>query len=86
MVFRQVKYKVINKSGGLTIPADIRREYSFGSGEAVDITIYDGQLLIEPHTPRCIFCRGVDDVGKYKDRYVCRLCVTGMAKEVGTDG
>jgi transcriptional pleiotropic regulator of transition state genes len=82
----QIKHKVINKSGGLTIPADIRREYGFLGGEAVDITVYEGQLLIEPHTPRCIFCRGVDDVGKYRGRCVCQLCVADMVREVGTNG
>jgi len=82
----QIKHKVIGKSGGITIPADIRREYNFLGGEAVDITIYDGRLLISPHTPRCIFCQEVEKVGKYMGRYVCRICVAAMVKEVGTDG
>ncbi len=75
----KAKYKVINKSGALTIPADIRREYSFGGGEAVDITVSDGRLVLSPHTPRCIFCAKTEKVGKYMGRYVCRDCVAIMA-------
>jgi transcriptional pleiotropic regulator of transition state genes len=82
----QIKHKVIGKGGGLTIPADIRREYNFLGGEAVDITVDDGRLVISPHTPRCMFCQGVENVGKYAGRYVCKACVARMGKEVGTDG
>ena len=82
----RVKHKVLSKSGGLTIPAEIRREYNYLGGEAVDITVDEGRLVISPHTPRCIFCHGVENAGKYMGRYVCRSCVAKMAKEVGTDG
>lgn len=82
----QIKHKVISKAGGLTIPADIRREYNFLGGEAVDITIDDGRLIVGPHTPRCLFCRGVEGVRKYMGRNVCQSCVTRMAEEVGTNG
>ncbi|MCL6560890.1 MAG: AbrB/MazE/SpoVT family DNA-binding domain-containing protein [Firmicutes bacterium] len=81
-----MKQKIIGKSGGLTIPADIRRLYSFQGGDAVDISVIDGQLVISPHTPRCIFCQGQENTGKYMGRHICRACVTAMAKEVGTDG
>lgn len=80
-----VKYKVISKSGSLTIPADLRREYGYAAGNAVDIAVDDGRIVISPHTPRCMFCQGHEKVGKYMGRYVCRPCVTRMTKEVGTD-
>jgi len=81
-----IKHKVISKGGGLTIPAEIRREYGFLGGDAVDIAVGDGRLVISQHTPRCLFCQGVEGVGKYAGRYVCKACVATMVKEVGTDG
>lgn len=81
----QTKHKVLSKGGSLTIPADIRREYSFQGGDAVDITMDDGQIIVSPHTPRCLFCQGQDNVGKHMGRYICRSCVDTMVKEVGTD-
>lgn len=79
----KVRSKVISKAGGLTIPSDIRREYnSFLSGEAVDMTVEDGNIVIAPHTPRCIFCKGIEGVGKFKDRNVCKECVTAMAEVI----
>ncbi len=83
----QIKYKVISKSGSLTIPAEIRREYnSFLGGEAVDITIVDGKLIIAPHTPRCIFCGSVEEVTTNAGKNVCKACIRKMAKEAGING
>ncbi|MDI6908088.1 MAG: AbrB/MazE/SpoVT family DNA-binding domain-containing protein [Thermoanaerobacterales bacterium] len=81
-----MKHKVISKGGGLTIPADVRREYNFLAGEAVDITVDDGRIVISQHTPRCMFCQSHENVGKYMGRNVCRSCVARMAEEVGTNG
>ncbi len=80
------RHKVISKSGTLTIPADIRREYSFLGGTAVDITVKDGMLVVGPHTPRCVFCQGSENVVMYAGRSVCQGCVAKMSEEVGTDG
>lgn len=79
------KYKKISKSGGLTIPADFRRDFNYVPGDAVDINMVDGKLIIAPHTPRCIFCGGVHKLGKYKGKDVCMECVTLLVREVGTD-
>lgn len=80
----QTKHKVISKGGGLTIPADIRREHNaFLGGEAVDLTVEDGKIIVAPHTPKCLFCGSVEGVGKYKGRNVCKACVTRMVREVG---
>lgn len=85
MVLSGIKHKVISKGGGLTIPADIRREYSFQGGDAVDITVNDGRLIISPHTPRCTICQGQDNVGKFRGKYICRPCVGSLVMEVGTE-
>ncbi|GBF34117.1 transcription regulator AbrB [Desulfocucumis palustris] len=81
-----MRHKVISKGGGLIIPADIRRQYNFLSGAAVDIAVKDGCILVSQHTPRCIFCNNHEGVGKHMDRYVCKACVTAMVKDVGTIG
>lgn len=82
----QIKHKVISKGGGLTIPADIRREHNLLGGQAVDITVEDGRLVVSQHTPRCTFCQSPENVSKYMGKHVCTPCVTRMGIEVKTDG
>lgn len=81
----QIKHKVLSKGGSLTIPAEIRREYNFVGGEAVDIIVENGQLVVSQHTPRCTFCQGQEQVSKFRGKNVCRTCVSGMLMEVGTE-
>lgn len=82
----QIKHKVISKGGGLTIPADVRREHDFSGGQAVDITVEDGRLVVSQHTPRCTFCQGTDFVVKYKGKHICKPCVGGLVLEAGMNG
>ena len=77
--------KVISRTGGLTIPADMRRDLGFAAGDAVDITQAAGSLIIAPHAPRCIFCDSQEDVWPYMGKNICGHCVSQLAREVGTD-
>lgn len=77
-----MKQKVVSKSGSITIPADIRREYNtFLAGEAVDLTVDDGKLIISPHAPRCIFCDSIENVILFKGKNACKGCATELVKE-----
>lgn len=77
-----MKQKVISKSGSITIPADIRRENNtFLAGDAVDLTVENGKLIISPHAPRCIFCDSIDDVILFKGKNACKVCAAELAKE-----
>ncbi|NSW90244.1 MAG: AbrB/MazE/SpoVT family DNA-binding domain-containing protein [Firmicutes bacterium] len=77
----EVKHKVISKNGSLTIPAAIRREYNnYLGGEAVDIKVEDGNLVITPHTPRCVFCGKTGDT-KHEGKYICKICISTLFKK-----
>ncbi len=73
-----MKQKKISKAGGLTIPADVRRYSGFESGTAVDIKEQNGNLIIAPHTPKCMFCENENGVKVFKDKRVCTKCVAEM--------
>ncbi|ABR48094.1 transcriptional regulator/antitoxin, MazE [Alkaliphilus metalliredigens QYMF] len=77
-----MKTKKINKSGGFTIPSDIRREIDMDKGQAVDIEVEAGKLIISKHTPRCMFCRTIDGVVRYQNNHVCSKCIKEMGDKV----
>lgn len=77
----KVRSKLVSKSGSVTIPSDIRREYQYLGGEAVDIEVKDGKVILAPHTPRCIFCDGTEDIRKFEGRHICAGCMERMGEE-----
>lgn len=82
-----INNKKINKSGGITIPASLRRDYDINAGDKVslDVNFRNGDIIIHRNDGRCMFC-GDEDIILYKGRFICRACIEGMKKEAETDG
>lgn len=77
-----IKTKKVNKSGGLTIPADIRLDVGIDKGSAVDIQVMGGKVIISKHTPRCMFCGNTKELIKLQNKDICPECVKEMEAKV----
>lgn len=77
-----INNKKINKSGGVTIPASMRRDYGIEAGDKVslDVNFKNGDIILHRNEGSCMFC-GKEDVILYKGRYICRDCIADMKKE-----
>lgn len=71
--------KKIGRSGGVSIPAALRREYGIEPGEKVNIDV-DGQgvIRIKRIEGACVFCRGDAELKLYSGRYVCSACLQAL--------
>lgn len=79
-----MKSKKLTKSGGMTIPSDIRRELNLQPGDAVDIDNQGDKLIITSHIDRCFVCQAEEDTVKYQGKVFCRQCIEtlgGMISE-----
>lgn len=77
-----MKTKKVSKSGGITIPSDIRRAIDMDKGAAVDIKVDSGRLIISKHTPRCMFCKTIDGVVRHQNNYICSNCIKEMGEKI----
>lgn len=77
-----IKTKKIGKSGGITIPSDIRRAIDMDKGAAVDIEVDAGRLIISKHTPRCMFCETIESVVRHQNNYICGNCIKEMGGKI----
>lgn len=67
--------KKISKSGSITIPSHIRREYGIESGEKLKIeTNNDGDLILKRVVGSCIMCGENENLIKVDDKYICKTC------------
>lgn len=73
------KFKKIGKSGGITIPAELRRDLGIDSGSAVDLVVDRGNIIVKPYVPKCLFCESDREVLVYKNKRICSKCI----KEIG---
>lgn len=77
------KFKKINKTGGLTIPAELRRDWDFTSGDAIEIVPQGGNLMIKKYVPKCFICGSSEKVKRFKGKDICEKCIRELAKEDG---
>lgn len=71
----------VQKSGALTIPADLRRRYGIKEGQPVRVEVNsNGQLTIIPHKPYCAICGKNTADHSVRKVPICEKCAT-EAKE-----
>ena len=68
--------KKVSKSGSITIPSHIRREFGIEHGEKVKIdTNKDGDLILKRVVGSCILCSSNENLTKVDDKYICKSCI-----------
>ncbi len=76
--------KKISKSGSITLPAALRREYGLADGERFKITIdgEDGTIMLQRTAGSCLFCGSGNELVVFNGRYVCASCIESMDGQV----
>lgn len=76
--------KKISKSGSVTIPSHIRRQFGIVSDEKVKIEmVNNGQILLTRIVGSCIICGSNDKLQKIDDKYICKSCIEKV-NNIGT--
>ena len=66
--------KRIRKSGSVNIPVSMRRDMGLQPGDAVNVVMKDGAVVLTPTVPRCQICENTNDVVKLFSKYICKDC------------
>lgn len=73
----------IDELGRIVIPKEMRTKMDIKSGDAVEIFVDNGNIILSKYTPACLFCGSAGDVVSFKDKNVCKKCleeITAAAK------
>lgn len=76
--------KKLNKSGSVTLPSALRREYGLDEGEKFRISVddKDGSIRLQRIQGQCMFCGSDDRLIIFIGRNVCSVCVADMQDQV----
>ncbi|GMQ61179.1 AbrB/MazE/SpoVT family DNA-binding domain-containing protein [Vallitalea maricola] len=81
----QGTFRTVSKSGAITIPAKLRREYGIQSGDGYELFVEGKNIILKPYLPRCIFCGKQENVKNYKGKYVCQNCHDAISEALGKE-
>lgn len=68
--------KRIQKNGSINIPIFMRRDMGLQPGDALDVVMKEGSVVLTPTVPRCQICENTKDVTKLFGKHICRDCAT----------
>jgi transcriptional pleiotropic regulator of transition state genes len=75
--------KKISKTGAVTIPAALRREYGLTGGERFNIAVEnDGSIRLQRTQGSCLFDGSDENLIIFDGRFVCSRCVERMTAAV----
>lgn len=70
----------VDDLGRIVLPVEMRRRFGIRAGDALDIAVVDGTIVLRKLSPGCVFCDGsTAPLRAYRDRPVCDDCARGVA-------
>ncbi|MGH9164445.1 MAG: AbrB/MazE/SpoVT family DNA-binding domain-containing protein [Acidimicrobiales bacterium] len=77
----------VDDLGRIVLPVEMRRLLGVRSGDAMDISVADGTMVLRKQQSRCVFCdESGDGLGTYRGRAVCAACAADCASGGGGAG
>lgn len=69
------QYKKVLSNGSINIPVAMRRDLGMEPKDPMIVsTSEDGDIILKPYVPRCMYCGRQNQVHKVFGRYVCSEC------------
>jgi len=73
--------KVMQKSGAITIPSDVRKRLGYKKGGAVSLEeTADGAIVIRPLQSFCAICQTDQALARFNNVPVCFSCAKSIGK------
>jgi len=70
----------IDDLGRMVIPVELRRTLGIETKDAMEIYIDGDKIIFKKYEPACIFCGEAGDTTEFKNKVVCKGCLTEIEK------
>jgi transcriptional pleiotropic regulator of transition state genes len=73
----------VDELGRIVLPIELRRTLDIAERDELEIYLDDDKVILKKYEPSCIFCGDADDIVTYKEKKICRNCLTELKAEIG---
>ena len=72
----------IDELGRIVIPKELRKRFDIKEGQdSLEIYVESDMIILKKYEPTCIFCGGEDDIVDFRDKCVCKSCITKLSQK-----
>ncbi|MCL0033159.1 AbrB/MazE/SpoVT family DNA-binding domain-containing protein [Peptococcaceae bacterium] len=68
----------VDELGRIVIPIELRRNLGIYKKDSLEIYVDDEKIILKKYEPACVFCGNASDIQIFKDKQVCKECVSTM--------
>ncbi len=70
----------VDDLGRIVLPVELRRLHSINTGDALEISVHDGAIVLRKLEQGCVFCDRSDGLSSFKDRQICTDCAEAIGR------
>lgn len=69
----------VDELGRVVLPVELRRTLGIDVRDPLEIYVDRGNIVLKKYSPSCLFCGEAKDMIVFRNRNVCRDCLTELA-------
>ena len=69
----------VDKLGRVVIPIEQRRRLGLETDDNIEIQVNENMIFLTKYEPKCVFCKGTDEVIEKMGKHVCQGCIKEIA-------
>lgn len=75
----------VDELGRVVIPKEIRKKLSIEEKDPIEIYVDGHSIILKKVEENCIFCGKNKDLINYKDKLICKKCLSDLFAETNTN-
>lgn len=68
----------VDELGRVVLPIELRRNLDISERDGLEISVDNDRIVLRKYAPACVFCGSEEDVNTFKNKKVCKACLTAM--------
>jgi transcriptional pleiotropic regulator of transition state genes len=72
----------IDELGRIVLPIETRRQLGLDAKDGVEIFVDEDKIILKKYEPCCLFCGDGDNVVVFRDKKVCKKCLSEMQEKL----
>lgn len=68
----------VDELGRVVIPVELRRTLRIAEKDALEIYVDDEKIILKKYEPACVFCGNAGETVTFKNKIICKDCITEM--------
>ena len=70
----------IDELGRIVVPKEMRKNLGIQEGDPLEIYSEGDSIILKKKQRSCIFCGSDEELSEFKEKYICKECLSDVSK------